>query len=47
MKTVYTNSVGYLRTTTTTNAAGYWRWSYAGSATVASVKSAGDYVALK
>lgn len=47
VKTVHTDAYGYLRTTTTAGAAGYWRWSYAGSATVASVSATGDYVALK
>lgn len=47
VKTVYTDSRGRLTTTTTARAAGYWRWSYAGSSTVASVSAAGDYVAVK
>ncbi|MGW5636555.1 hypothetical protein [Streptomyces sp. NPDC003832] len=47
VKTVTTDSAGYLTTTTTANAAGYWRWSYAGSSTVASVNATGDGVALK
>ncbi|MFF7881142.1 hypothetical protein ACFZDJ_24620 [Streptomyces sp. NPDC007896] len=47
IKTVRTNATGYLSTTTTANAAGYWRWSYAGSDTVASVNAAGDGVVLK
>jgi 5-hydroxyisourate hydrolase-like protein (transthyretin family) len=47
LKTVTTDSAGYLKTTATANAAGYWRWSYAGSSTVASVNAAGDYAALK
>jgi len=47
VKTAYTDSSGYLKTTTTANSAGYWRWSYAGSATVASVNATGDGVALK
>ena len=47
IKTVYTDSAGYLKTTTTANAKGYWRWSYAGNSTVASVSATGDYVALK
>ncbi|MDL2080072.1 hypothetical protein QNN03_26880 [Streptomyces sp. GXMU-J15] len=47
VKTVTTDSAGYLSTTTTASAAGYWRWAYAGNSTVASVKAAGDGVALK
>ncbi|SDS30573.1 hypothetical protein SAMN04489717_2270 [Actinopolymorpha singaporensis] len=47
VKTVYTDANGYLKTTATAGATGYWRWSYAGSSTVASVSAAGDYVALK
>ncbi len=47
VKTVYTDAKGYLKTTTTSKAAGYWRFSYAGNATVASVSAAGDHVALK
>jgi hypothetical protein len=47
IKTVSTNATGYLSTTATANAAGYWRWSYAGSDTVASVNAAGDGVILK
>ncbi|MFD2082821.1 hypothetical protein SAMN05421678_11887 [Actinopolymorpha cephalotaxi] len=47
IKTSYTDANGYLKTTTTAGATGYWRWSYPGSSTVASVSAAGDYVALK
>ncbi|MFF0103510.1 hypothetical protein [Streptomyces hirsutus] len=47
VKTVTTDASGNLRTTTTAKSAGYWRWSYAGSSTVASVNAAGDHVALK
>ncbi|WP_052503855.1 hypothetical protein [Micromonospora haikouensis] len=47
VKTVYTDASGNLKTTTTASAAGYWRWSYAGNSTVASVSAAGDGVALK
>lgn len=47
VKTVTTDSAGYLSTSTTANAAGHWRWSYAGSTTVASVNASGDAVALK
>ncbi|TCB98882.1 hypothetical protein E0H26_05530 [Micromonospora zingiberis] len=47
IKTVYTDAKGNLKTTTTAKAAGYWRFSYAGSSTVASVSAAGDHVALK
>ncbi|MFF7472729.1 hypothetical protein [Streptomyces sp. NPDC008092] len=47
VKTVSTNATGYLSTTATANAAGYWRWSYAGSSTVASVNAVGDGVSLR
>ncbi|WP_433530349.1 hypothetical protein ACQPYA_29980 [Micromonospora sp. CA-263727] len=47
VKTVHTDAKGNLKTTTTASAAGYWRFSYAGSSTVASVSAAGDHVALK
>jgi 5-hydroxyisourate hydrolase-like protein (transthyretin family) len=47
VKTGYTDAKGYLKTTTTAKAAGYWRFSYAGSSTVASVSATGDHVALR
>lgn len=47
VKTIRTDSTGRLSTTTTANAAGYWRWSYAGNDAVASVNATGDGVALK
>ncbi|MFY1704834.1 hypothetical protein ACN28G_24450 [Micromonospora sp. WMMA1923] len=47
VKTVYTDANGNLKTTTTATAAGYWRFSYAGNSTVASVSAAGDGVVLK
>ncbi|BEL12796.1 hypothetical protein Q0Z83_109870 [Actinoplanes sichuanensis] len=47
IKTVWTDGYGYLRTTTKATAAGYWRWSYAGNGSVASVSATGDGVALK
>ncbi|MGV9557286.1 hypothetical protein [Streptomyces sp. NPDC003522] len=47
VKTVRTDATGRLSTTTTAKAAGYWRWSYAGSGTVASVNATADGVSLK
>ncbi|MFJ9564550.1 hypothetical protein ACIRQQ_31500 [Streptomyces fuscichromogenes] len=47
IKTVRTDTTGHLHTTVTAKAAGHWRWSYAGSDTVASVNAAGDGVALR
>jgi hypothetical protein len=47
IKTVTSDAAGYLKTTTTAGARGYWRWSYAGSPAVASVSATGDYVAPK
>lgn len=47
IKTVKTDRYGYLRTTVTAKATGYWRWSYAGSSTVAYVSAAGDKVTVK
>ncbi|WP_461005601.1 DUF5707 domain-containing protein [Streptomyces capparidis] len=46
VKTVYTDSQGNLRTTTTANASGYWRWSYAGISVSAAVDSPNDHVAI-
>ncbi|WP_189263409.1 hypothetical protein [Streptomyces fuscichromogenes] len=47
VKTVRTNATGHLNTKVTANAAGRWRWSYAGSDTVASVNAASDGVSLR
>jgi 5-hydroxyisourate hydrolase-like protein (transthyretin family) len=47
IKTVRTDATGRLSTTTTANATGYWRWSYAGNDTVASVNATADGVSLK
>jgi len=45
VKTVYADSTGYVKTTTTsTNYDGYWRLNYAGSATTSAVSATGDYV---
>jgi hypothetical protein len=47
VKTVTTSSTGTLRTTVAASADGYWRYAFAGTATTASVKAAGDYVDTK
>jgi hypothetical protein len=44
VKTVYTDSYGNLRTTTTANYDGYWRYSFAGTTTTPAVNATGDYV---
>ncbi|MFF3909395.1 hypothetical protein ACFYZJ_26205 [Streptomyces sp. NPDC001848] len=47
VKTVYTNSYGNLKTTTTANYDGYWRFSFAGTSTTPAVSATGDYVDVK
>ncbi|MEU2059622.1 hypothetical protein [Streptomyces sp. NPDC013455] len=44
VKTVYTDSSGNLKTTTTANYDGYWRFSFAGTSTTPAVSAPGDYV---
>jgi hypothetical protein len=44
LKTVNTSSTGYLKTTATASADGYWRWSFAGTSTTPAVSSSADYV---
>ncbi|MGW2740795.1 hypothetical protein [Streptomyces sp. NPDC001450] len=44
VKTVYTDSSGNLKTTTTANYDGYWRFSFAGTSTTPAVSATGDYV---
>ncbi|MER6672007.1 calcium-binding protein [Streptomyces sp. NPDC000983] len=44
VKNVTTSSTGTLRSTVTASADGYWRYAFAGTATTASAKAAGDYV---
>jgi hypothetical protein len=44
LKTVYTSSTGYLKTTTTASEDGYWRWNFAGTSTTPAVKATGDFV---
>ncbi len=44
IKTVYTDSYGNLKTTTTANYDGYWRYSFAGTTTTPAVNATGDYV---
>ncbi|MFG2120832.1 hypothetical protein [Streptomyces sp. NPDC048710] len=47
VKTVYTDSSGNLKTTTTANYDGYWRFSFAGTSTTPAVSATGDYVDVK
>ncbi|UXY28302.1 hypothetical protein [Streptomyces sp. HUAS TT20] len=44
VKTVYTDSYGNLKTTTTANYDGYWRFSFAGTSTTPAVNATGDFV---
>ncbi|MFD6552940.1 hypothetical protein [Streptomyces sp. NPDC058398] len=44
VKTVTTDSVGNLKTTTTATVDGYFRYSFAGTTTTPAVSAAGDYV---
>jgi len=44
LKTIKGDSTGYLKTTTTASTDGYYRFSFAGSATTSAVSAAGDYV---
>ncbi|SOD85722.1 hypothetical protein [Streptomyces sp. Ag109_G2-15] len=44
VKTVYTDSSGNLKTTTTANYDGYWRFSFAGTSTTPAVSATGDFV---
>jgi len=44
VKTVTTDSTGNLKTTTTANYDGYWRFSFAGTTTTPAVNATGDYV---
>ncbi|MES9521204.1 hypothetical protein [Streptomyces capoamus] len=44
VKTVNSDSSGNLKTTTTANYDGYWRFSYAGGTTTPAVSATGDYV---
>ncbi|MEV5148980.1 hypothetical protein [Streptomyces sp. NPDC052727] len=44
VKTVYTDSYGNLKTTTTANYDGYWRYSFAGTSTTPAVSATADYV---
>jgi hypothetical protein len=47
VKTVYTDSYGNLKATTTANYDGYWRFSFAGTTTTPAVSAAGDYVDVR
>jgi hypothetical protein len=44
LKTIKADSTGYLKTTTTATGDGYYRFSFAGSPTTASVSATGDFV---
>ncbi|ELS54834.1 hypothetical protein STVIR_4207 [Streptomyces viridochromogenes Tue57] len=47
VKTVKTDGSGKLRTGVTANRDGYWRWNFAGTATTAAVRTAGDFVDVR
>jgi hypothetical protein len=47
VKTVYTDSTGNLKTTTTATYDGYWRFSFAGTTTTPAVNATGDYVDVR
>ena len=47
LKTVTSDSHGNLKTTSTAKVDGYWRYSFAGTATTPAVSAAGDYVDVK
>ncbi|MEV5148978.1 calcium-binding protein [Streptomyces sp. NPDC052727] len=47
LKTVKADSKGYLKTTTTATADGYYRFSFAGGTTTSAVSSTGDFVDVK
>jgi hypothetical protein len=44
LKTIKGDSTGYLKTTTTASADGYYRYSFAGTSTTPAVSAAGDFV---
>ncbi|MEV7687186.1 hypothetical protein ACFW1F_15215 [Streptomyces bungoensis] len=44
LKTITSDSTGYLKTTTTATADGYYRYSFAGTSTTPAVNATGDYV---
>ncbi|SFE98867.1 hypothetical protein [Streptomyces mirabilis] len=47
IKTVYSDSYGNVKATTTANYDGYWRFSFAGTTTTPAVSATGDYVDVK
>ncbi|MET9829550.1 hypothetical protein ABZ078_09595 [Streptomyces sp. NPDC006385] len=47
VKTVYTDSYGNLKTTTTATYDGYWRYSFAGTTTTPAVNATGDFVDVR
>ncbi|WP_324783438.1 DUF5707 domain-containing protein [Streptomyces sp. H51] len=44
LKTIKSSSTGYLKTTTTATADGYYRYSFAGTTTTPAVSATGDYI---
>ncbi|MER6630604.1 hypothetical protein ABT301_20690 [Streptomyces sp. NPDC000987] len=44
LKTIKSDSTGYLKTTTTATADGYYRYSFAGTTTTPAVSATGDYI---
>ncbi|MFD7462671.1 MULTISPECIES: hypothetical protein [unclassified Streptomyces] len=47
VKTVTSSSTGYLKTTVTASRDGYWRYSYAGNTTTATVSAPGDLLDVR
>ncbi|MFJ9735855.1 hypothetical protein ACIRUL_31660 [Streptomyces sp. NPDC101171] len=47
VKIVQADSAGYLRTTVTAAADGYWRWTYGETSTTGGATAAGDYVDVR
>jgi hypothetical protein len=47
IKTVYSNSYGNLKATTTAKYDGYWRFSFAGTSTTPAISATADYVDVK
>ncbi|MCX4730415.1 hypothetical protein [Streptomyces sp. NBC_01363] len=47
LKTIKTSSTGTLKTTATASVDGYWRYSFAGTASTPAVTTAGDFVDVK
>ncbi|WP_338697763.1 hypothetical protein V2W30_17795 [Streptomyces sp. Q6] len=47
LKTATSSSTGYLKTTYTASADGYWRYNFLGTSTTPAVKASGDYVDVR